>query len=47
MNKLVDELNEKMDNLKIIAEPIVYHCGSLHVYERHFKFLNGWFRNNR
>ena len=41
MNKLADELNEKMDNFKIITEPIVYHCGSLHVYERHFKFLNG------
>ena len=37
-DQLAKDLSEKM-NVKVIPEKIKYHCGSLHVYERHFKFL--------
>ena len=37
-NKLVDELNKK--GLSVIKGDMIYNCGSLHVYERHFKFLS-------
>lgn len=37
MNKLVDELN-KYDRSVILGD-MTYNCGSLHVYERHFKYL--------
>ena len=36
--KLLKDLSEAF-GLQIESEPIIYHCGSLHVYERHFKFL--------
>lgn len=37
MNKLVDEL--KRYDRDVILGDMMYNCGSLHVYERHFKFL--------
>lgn len=37
MRKLVDELNKH--SMNIILGDMTYNCGSLHVYERHFKFL--------
>ena len=37
MNKLVDALN--IHNLNVILGDMTYNCGSLHVYERHFKLL--------
>lgn len=37
MRKLVDELNNH--DVKAILGNMTYNCGSLHVYERHFKFL--------
>lgn len=37
--KLITDLIAKL-NVNIIAEPIEWNAGSLHVYERHFKFLD-------
>ena len=37
-SKMVTELSEKL-GCEIIPETIIWHAGSLHVYERHFKFL--------
>lgn len=37
MNKLVDEL--KRYDRNVILGDMIYNCGSLHVYERHFKYL--------
>jgi thymidylate synthase len=37
-NKMVEDLS-KLLNTTINKIPILYHCGSLHVYERHFKYL--------
>lgn len=37
MRKLVDELNKH--SMNVILGDMTYNCGSLHVYERHFKFL--------
>lgn len=37
MNKLVDALN--IHNLNVILGDMTYNCGSLHVYERHFKLF--------
>ena len=37
MNKLVDEL--KRYDIDVILGYMTYNCGSLHVYERHFKYL--------
>lgn len=37
-DKLSDDLTEKL-NYPVKAAPIEYNCGSIHVYERHFKFL--------
>lgn len=37
MNKLVDEL--KRYDRDVILGDMTYNCGSLHVYERHFRFL--------
>ena len=37
MRKLVDELNKY--SMNAILGDMTYNCGSLHVYERHFKFL--------
>lgn len=37
MNKLVDELNRY--NKNVISGDMIYNCGSIHVYERHFKHL--------
>ena len=37
MRKLVDELIKYDKN--VILGDMIYNCGSLHVYERHFKFL--------
>ena len=37
MRKLVDELNKY--SMNVIIGDMTYNCGSLHVYERHFKFL--------
>ena len=37
MNKLVDEL--KRYDRDVILGDMTYNCGSLHVYERHFKLL--------
>lgn len=37
MNKLVDEL--KRYDIDVILGDMTYNCGSLHVYERHFKYL--------
>lgn len=37
MNKLVDEL--KRYDRDVILGDMTYNCGSLHVYERHFKYL--------
>lgn len=36
-DKLVLELNNH--NLDIVSGDIIYNCGSLHVYERHFRWL--------
>lgn len=36
--RLVDDLNEKLDTT-VIAGDVVWTAGSLHVYERHFKYL--------
>lgn len=36
-SKLVDELNRQ--GLNVIKGDIIWNAGSLHVYERHFKFL--------
>ena len=36
-SKLVDELNRQ--GLNVIEGDIIWNAGSLHVYERHFKFL--------
>jgi thymidylate synthase len=38
-NRLVEELSNKL-NKSVIAGDIIWNAGSLHVYERHFKFLN-------
>lgn len=35
---MINELSQRL-NCDIKTENIVYHCGSLHVYERHFKYL--------
>lgn len=35
---MTDELTQRL-NCEIKPENIIYHCGSLHVYERHFKYL--------
>lgn len=37
MSKMVDELNRY--GLSIVLGDMTYNCGSLHVYERHFKLL--------
>ena len=37
--RLINDLTAKL-NVNIIAEPIEWNAGSLHVYERHFKFLD-------
>lgn len=37
ISKLVDELNKY--SMNAILGDMTYNCGSLHVYERHFKFL--------
>ena len=37
-NKMCIELSDKL-NCEILPSNIIYHCGSLHVYERHWKFL--------
>lgn len=37
MNKLVSELNNH--GIKVFLGNMIYNCGSLHVYERHFKLL--------
>lgn len=37
MNKLVDEL--KRYDRDVILGDMTYNCGSLHVYERHFRYL--------
>lgn len=37
-DKLAKELAEALE-VEVICEPIVWEAGSLHVYERHFKFL--------
>lgn len=37
MRKLVDDLNKH--SMNVIIGDMAYNCGSLHVYERHFKFL--------
>ena len=37
MRKLVDELNKH--SMNVILGDMTYNCGSLHVYERHFKYL--------
>lgn len=37
MNKLIDEL--KRYDRDVILGDMIYNCGSLHVYERHFKYL--------
>ena len=37
-SKMVDELNRY--NLNVIKGDIIWNAASLHVYERHFKFLN-------
>ena len=37
-SKMVEELRVKL-NCNITEEPIIWNAGSLHVYERHFKFL--------
>ena len=37
MRKLVDDLNKH--SINVIIGDMTYNCGSLHVYERHFKFL--------
>ena len=37
MRKLVDELDKH--SINAILGDMTYNCGSLHVYERHFKFL--------
>lgn len=36
--KLAKDLSEEL-NAEVICEPIIWEEGSLHVYERHFKFL--------
>lgn len=36
-NRLCNDLNS--NGLKITKLPIEYNCGSIHVYERHFKYL--------
>lgn len=36
--RLVDDLYKNL-NKKIILEPIIWHAGSLHIYERHFKYI--------
>lgn len=38
MSKMVDELNRY--DLSVILGDMTYNCGSLHVYERHFKYLS-------
>lgn len=35
---MLNELSDKL-GVSIVAEPIEYNAGSIHVYERHFKFL--------
>jgi thymidylate synthase len=37
MHKLVDELNKR--GLNVILGDMTYNCCSIHVYERHFRFL--------
>lgn len=37
-NKLVEELNK--NGLGVIADDIIWNAASLHVYERHFKYLS-------
>lgn len=37
MSKLVDELIKH--NINVILGDMTYNCGSLHVYERHFRYL--------
>lgn len=37
--EMVKELNSR--GMKVKEGDIIYNCGSLHVYERHFKFLKG------
>lgn len=37
-NKMIDDLQQKMDKI-ITLENIEWNAGSLHVYERHFKYL--------
>ena len=37
MTKMVDDLNRA--GLRVIKGDIIWNAGSLHVYERHFKFL--------
>lgn len=38
LNKLTDELSKELNDM-IISGKIFWNCGSLHIYERHFKFL--------
>ena len=37
MHKLVDELIKR--GINVILGDMTYNCGSLHVYERHFRYL--------
>lgn len=37
-SKMVDDLNKR--GLSVIKGDIIWNAGSLHVYERHFRFLN-------
>ena len=37
-SKLVKDLSEKL-GITVYPEDIVWHAASLHVYDRHFKFL--------
>ena len=39
LNKLCKDVKEKFKGYEIIPSPIICNVGSLHVYERHFKYL--------
>ena len=39
LNKLCKDVKEKFKGYEIIPLPIICNVGSLHVYERHFKYL--------
>jgi thymidylate synthase len=38
-NKMITDLSEKLEK-PVVRGKLIWNAGSLHVYERHFKFLD-------